>query len=526
MAAMLTVVMAATLLNGCGNGSSTNEYESALDVMENFNSNIEVIPCEDNYRTTYEVFVYSFCDSDGDGIGDLNGLTSKLDYIEELGCNAIWLMPIMPSPTYHKYDITDYYGIDPQYGTMADFENLITNAHARNIHIYIDTVINHTSSEHPWFKEACDALASGDLDNPYIEYYNFTEDSNGGFEKVPGIDDLYYEARFWSGMPDLNLDNPAVRNEIEDIVDFWIKKGVDGFRMDACTSYYTGKDKESIDFLTWFKDYVKSQKSDVYIVSEVWTDSITYSKYLASGIDSTFEFRFSQDDGVIAKALNKGEASSYGKALVAAQDELSAANPAYIGAPFYTNHDTARTAGYYAGDSSIEKTKLGWAMSLLMSGNSFLYYGEELGIKGSGDDENKRTQMRWVEDSKGEGMCYSMISSTKQKFDSLELQQEDPDSLYHFVKQAIKVRNSSDAITHGKVTFIEELSDSSLCVIQKDYQNETVTIVFNLSDTTDELDLSSLGVNSIAGVLVTNKEAPALDKGSLEIPGYSIVVLN
>ena len=141
---------------------------------------------DDNYRTFYEIFVYSFCDSDNDGIGDLKGIQSKLDYLEELGVSGIWLMPIHPSTTYHKYNVSDYYSIDPAYGTMQDFEELLAACKERNIRIILDLVVNHTGSQHPWFQEATDYLRSLPKDKEpdtaackYLDYYHFSQESAG-----------------------------------------------------------------------------------------------------------------------------------------------------------------------------------------------------------------------------------------------------------------------------------------------------------------------------------------------------------
>ena len=175
-----------------------------------------------NAGVTYEIFVQSFHDSDGDGIGDINGVTEKLDYIKELGANAIWFMPIMPSPTYHKYDVTDYKAIHPDYGTMEDFKRLLDEAHKRDIKIVIDMIINHTSTQHPWFEGA----KSGE-ENSFRDYYVWAKkDTIASFldKKVitldsdnirqwhdPGKGEHYYYGFFWGGMPDLNFDNPVVR---------------------------------------------------------------------------------------------------------------------------------------------------------------------------------------------------------------------------------------------------------------------------------------------------------------------------
>ena len=213
------------------------------------------IPLEDQRcRTTYEIFVYSFCDSDADGTGDLGGVRNKLDYIQDLGFDQIWLMPVCPSPTYHKYDVTDYMAIDPVYGTLEDFELLVQDCHARGIRVITDLVLNHTSSQHPWFLEAAEYLKSlpegAPADTsacPKLDYYHFTQTPESGYAQLPDTS-WYYEARFWEGMPDLNLDSEAVHGEIRKILSFWLEEGVDGFRLDAVTSYYTGNDDQNIRF--------------------------------------------------------------------------------------------------------------------------------------------------------------------------------------------------------------------------------------------------------------------------------------
>ena len=172
----------------------------------------------------YEIFVRSFADSDGDGLGDLNGVREKLPYLTDLGFTGIWLMPIMPSPSYHKYDVTDYQAIDPEYGTLDDFRALIETAHEIGIRVILDLPVNHTSVLHPWFQAAVEALREGRSDDPYIEYYHFSRERSSAFVLLEGTD-WYYEEQFsGGGMPDLNLDNPAVRHEIKDILSFWLNE--------------------------------------------------------------------------------------------------------------------------------------------------------------------------------------------------------------------------------------------------------------------------------------------------------------
>ena len=206
---------------------------------------------DDKYRNYYEVFVDSFYDSDGDGIGDLKGVDEKLGYIKDLGCNGIWLMPIMPSPTYHKYDVTDYMAIDPEYGTMEDFEKLIKDAHENDINVIIDFVMNHSSSKHEWFETACEYLRGLDpaddrsieeltAECPYVGYYHFSREKlNDTYYEVSGTS-FYYEGEFWSEMPDLNYASEDLWNEFETIIRFWTDKDVDGFRMDATMHFEEG----------------------------------------------------------------------------------------------------------------------------------------------------------------------------------------------------------------------------------------------------------------------------------------------
>lgn len=530
-----------------GTDDANGTQTTAAELMAQVNTK-ELSVIDDNYRTWYEVFVYSFFDSDGDGIGDLKGLTEKLDYINDgddatdtdLGCNGIWLMPVMPSTTYHKYDVTDYCEIDEEYGTLEDFQVLLEECHKRGIHVIIDLVMNHSSSEHEWFLAAEEYLkslpegAEPDLTEcPYVDYYHFSKQGGNGYNLLEGTD-WYYESQFWSEMPDLNLGNEAVRDEFEQIVDFWLELGVDGFRLDAAKEYYSGSVDANVEVLSWFSDMVKGKKENAYIVAEVWNDMGTYAKYYESGIDSCFDFDFADSTGIIARVLKGGSAATYGKALERVQETVSVYNENYIDAPFYTNHDMARGAGYYAGDYSENQTKIAQAMNLLMSGSAFLYYGEELGMKGSGKDENKRAPMYWSEDASAEGMCRGPLDmdSVKMKYGALESQEEDGNSIYRFVKETVKLRNSYPAIARGEVAFEESLSDDSVCVIRKSYEGTEICLVYNLSESEQTVDISGLTFNGkegtaaqMTGMLLTGDTAAELDEGSLKLPAYSVVVL-
>lgn len=506
-------------------------------------------------RTTYEIFVYSFCDSDSDGIGDLSGVRNKLDYIQDLGFDQIWLMPVCPSPTYHKYDVTDYMAIDPAYGTLEDFEALISDCHERGIRVITDLVLNHTSSQHPWFLEAAEYLKSlpdgapADASAcPTLDYYHFTQTPESGYAQIPDSS-WYYEARFWEGMPDLNLDSEAVRDEIRKILSFWLEEGVDGFRLDAVTYYYTGNDEQNIRFLNWVKDTADESAADLadaggsfspYIVCEAWIDQSLYAAYYASGVDSMFDFAYAGAEGLLAKTV-KGQVSAqkFTDSLKAEQELFASFSDSYVNAPFYTNHDLDRSAGYYAYDDG-SRTKFALGLNLMMSGNAFLYYGDEIGMKGSGKDENKRAPMIWVpedtENPSAAGMCTGPegMDSIKQKFPSAAEQENDPLSVLNYTKQAIAVRNKYNVIRDGIVIPIPELESDTVGAYRKvpgspesGPNQESVEILFNTSEETQTVDLSSLSdpFLTLADCLCVSAEPVLLDEGQLTLPPFSVAIL-
>lgn len=563
-------MLSGSLLTGCtGQTATTNEaVQESVDASETeegaeavdeaiaespmIQANAgELNVIDDKYRTFFEIFVYSYYDSDGDGIGDIQGLIQKLDYIndgddtttDDFGINGIWLMPIMPSTTYHKYDVIDYYDIDPEYGTLDDFKKLIEECHNRDIKVIIDMVINHTSSEHEWFTTACDYLKGLDgkepseSECPYFAYYNFSKEKVAEYYySVPGTD-WYYEGKFWSGMPDLNLANPAVRQEFDAITDFWMEIGVDGFRLDAAKEYYSDDTAANVEVLSWFNDMVKAKDENTYIVAEVWTGIDVYAKYYESGIDSIFDFGFADSDGLIAnvvKGLGGKNATSYGKSVASLEERFGKYNENYIDAPFYTNHDTGRSAGYYNGENAEAQLKMSAALNLFMSGSVFVYYGEELGMKGSGKDENKRAPMYWTQDAEAEGMCGGPkdMDEVEMIYPSLEEQKEDSYSIYNFYKQAVLLRNRYPEIARGTVTYIEELSDKNVCVIMKEYEGSKILLAFNISNEEMVVDLTALNVDGIesadlqlGGMLTTGEKAVEKESTSLVLPEYSVAIL-
>lgn len=548
LAILLIASMGICTLVGCGNtnngGKDTesntklNEKQpvSALEAMELINTT-ELNVIEDKYRNVYEIFPYSFRDSNGDGIGDLKGIISKLDYIKDLGANALWITPVHSSLSYHKYDVLDYYSIDPVFGTMEDYEELLKQAHNRNMTVLMDLVLNHTSSSHPWFTQAVaymKTLEEGEEPSvqecPYVDYYVFTKEFESGYHQIDGTE-WYYECRFVDTMPDLNLDSEAVRKEIQDIVKFWLDKGVDGFRLDAVLYYYTGNEQANIDFLTWLNQTVKAQKPDAYIVGEAWTNSVIYTNYYESGVDSFFNFDFATKSGNIVKVIQNGTAKGFGKLIVASNEMMSSKNSNYIDAAFTSNHDNARVAGTLPGNKN--QLKMAQAMAMMMGGTYFLYYGDEVGMKGSGDDENKRAPMQWSSDANAEGMCKTIATKTIEMTNgSVETQTEDPDSLLNYVKQGLKLRNTYPEIARGTNEVIEECSNEDILVLKKTYEGSELLIVMNISENANTVDLSGISINGkeagefeVAGTLLATAEMVGVEDATLTMPAYSIEIL-
>lgn len=553
---LLLLCMAGALLCSCNGGAKQSDSvipavtelttgaittTAAKTAPYDYNQAKNVI--DDNYRTYYEVFVASYHDSNGDGMGDLNGLTSKLDYIAEMGFNGIWLMPIMPSPSYHKYDVVDYYAIDEAYGTLDDFKNLIAECNKRGIKVIIDLVLNHSSSEHEWFKSACESIVIPDCGkqictstplcskhNKYCAYYNFANDKANvdGFHKV-GDSEWYYEGGFQYGMPDLNLESPDLRGDIEAIAKYWLDLDVGGFRLDAAKEYYSGNNDKNIAVLKWFNDYCHGIDKDCYVVGEVWDNSTVYSTYYQSGINSVFNFAFAQQKGQIATTLNMSDAShsgkAYGEALVYFQDLLAKNSPTAIDAPFFTNHDTARAAGFFS--YNPDKIKTAWGMNLLMSGSAFVYYGEEIGMTGSGKDENKRAPMRWsATDKTGITNGPPDMEVMENHFAAADEQARDDASIQNYIKRAVQLRNENPEIARG-VTAAIPVDDMDICAITKAYNESVLYIVYNLSavEKTLTLEKPAFACEGLRGYLSATGAEITLDGGKLTLPAYSIAVL-
>lgn len=391
----------------------------------------------------YEVFVRSFYDTDGNGIGDFKGIGEKSAYLKDLGVDALWLMPSLKSNTYHGYDVVDYYNVEDDYGTMDDFENMLKKSHENGIKIIIDFVINHSSDDNLWFVEA-----SKGAENPYRDYYVWSDPFENRDEPGPWGQNVWYEnggqyyyADFTAGMPDLNYRNPAVREDIKKAAKFWLDKGVDGFRLDA-SRHIDDRDVEVT--LSWWKEfnaYVKSINKDAFLVGEAWNeDPAAVAPYMAV-LDSSFNFGFS---GFMPEQIRKNKIDTL-EMLSKTREAYAKEAKNFIDCTFIRNHDMDRTASEFR---EVAKQKDAFAMLLTLPGTPFLYYGEELGQKGMSPDEHRREPMDWYKEMQGPGMTTWEKPYYNRANDGISLEdvQNDPDSLYNFIKKIIKIRKENDFI--------------------------------------------------------------------------------
>jgi glycosidase len=448
----------------------------------------------------YEIFVRSFKDSDGDGIGDIRGLIQKLDHVNDgvpgsgrsLGARCIWLMPIAASPSYHGYDVKNYYRVNPEYGTNADFKRLVAEAHRRGIRVLVDLVLNHASSEHPYFKRALQDTAS-----PYRTWFTFsaTNPNVRGpwgqqvWHKSP-VRDEYYYGIFTAEMPDLNYGNPAVREEAARVGRFWLTEmGVDGFRLDAVSYLVESGGKLSHtsgthDVLRDFGTMVRRTAPGAFTIGEVWDTTGTVLPYYPDQLDAYFAF---EPSDAILTAVRTGSA----KGLLAPFLRMQAAVPSSRWSPFQRNHDQTRTVTALEG--SMARARLSAALLLTLPGLPFVYYGEEIGMSGDKPDPRLRTPMQWT-GGRAAGFTTGEAWEPLQG-DSLTAnvaaQHADPASLLNLYRRLIQLRSSNAALASGELVAVASSSDAVAAYARR--AGASVVVV-----------VSNLGASPLAGVTLSS----------------------
>jgi glycosidase len=451
---------------------------------------------------------------------------------KSLGIEGIWLMPIMPSPSYHKYDVTDYYAIDPQYGTMADFENLVAECNRRGIKLIIDLVLGHTSVKHPWFISAKQALKEGNTDDRYAKYYaKETKEIPGKkwfkFEKTPDGTQFYYEGNFSSSMPELDMDNPDVRREIIDIVKFWLDKGVGGFRLDAAKYYYYGEDYRNIQFLKWLNDECKKIKDDIYIVAENWSGPVSIQNYYEAV--NCFDFGMSGTSGDIYYTVQGIESvTEFTERLALYQKQVLAKNQQAILTPFVSNHDMDRAAGFL--DAGDYKMQMAANLYILSSGCPFIYYGEEIGMKGSRGSEptdaNRRLAMLWGDGDTVKDPSGSVYEKAKQTNGTVKSQLPKRTSLLNHYKKLIRLRKANPEIARGIIEPLDFSQYTAFGGFVSDYNGSKAAVFHNTGKNEITIDLANYADMNFSVVRGYAGKGKATLKGSvLTVSACTSVVL-
>ncbi|MEE0264223.1 MAG: alpha-amylase family glycosyl hydrolase [Acutalibacteraceae bacterium] len=534
----LVACLCASVLSACGKDSAGGS--SAGDQANTSTGEIQplkAVQSTDNYRNYYQIFVHSFCDSNGDEIGDIPGITSKLDYLndgnpeggDDLGIDGIWLTPICKSKSYHKYSVEDYCLVDENFGTNDDFKKLIEGCNERGISVITDLVINHSSDLHPWFVQACEEVKQGNLDG-YAKYYHFVKaeekDSESQYYNIPDTE-YFYEANFDSSMPELNVSNEKVREEIKNIMQFWFDMGVAGFRLDAIKYYNTGGD-DGIEFLTWFMKTAKEIKEDCYIIGENWWGSSQIIEWYQSGIDSQFNFPMSQADGHFANAARSGNVAKLCTALESWGNQMAEAQPNAINASFLSNHDMARSGAGLGKDLKTQKQAA--MLYMFAPGNSFTYYGEELALLGStNNDGSYRLPMPW------DGTEWEKIHLPSISFEvaenavttTAEEAVKDENSLFKTYQEIIKLKLQNPEIARGKITDVIETDNNYGTGFVTKYNDSGVIIFFNASQTetvTADISKDLLNYSGICGQVTAQDKTGGTEPAKATLNGTTLTV--
>ena len=473
----------------------------------------------------YEVMVRAFYDADGDGVGDIPGLISKLDYLEWLGVDALWLPPFYSSPLLDGgYDVADFMSVLPEFGTIDDFQELVSQAHARNMRVVMDLPLNHTSDEHHWFQES-----RRDPEGPYGDYYVWsdtneireqiriifsdTEVSNWAFDSERR---QFYFHRFFSHQPDLNFHNPAVHQEIYDIARFWLGMGVDGFRLDAIAYLYESdegsgeSEPETHQFLTEFRAFIDRDFPGRVLIAEANQSPREVAAYM--GTETNPECHMAFDFPIMPRifyALRSQQTSSLNEVLA----ESTEVPPGSAWGVFLRNHDELtlemvteeeRQAlyGWYAYDprmrvnvgirrrlaplldNSRPELELAHALLLSLPGSPFLFYGDEIGMGDNiwlNDRDSSRTPMQWTPDRNAgfsaadPGKLYLPVVQSlayHYGFSNVETQLAQQTSLLHWVRNLVHLRKEHPAFGVGGMTVVDTDNPSVLAFIRDMSEDE------------------------------------------------------
>ena len=496
LSAIVFLILTAALLLGLAACAAQSEQPPETPSEDVYTPTVD--PVSDNCRTFYQIFVGSFSDANNDGIGDLRGIINRFDYLNDgdihsgksLGVQGIWLSPIFSSPSYHKYDAKDYGTVDWRFGSEDDLKELIALCKARNVKLILDLAINHTSSQHEWFVQFKQARIAGDTENPYYDYYScVTEAEKAGgitYQKIAGVD-CWYECNFSGDMPELNYDNPAVRQAVLDVAKYYLELGVDGFRFDAVKYIYYGDTARSVDFWAWYMEQLRAIKPDIYCVGECWSGESEILDYCSAM--NCFNFAMAQAEGVAASAAKGQSISKFTHYMEAFQRKVLEKNPEGMVMSFLSNHDMDRIGGAFILESNM---RMAANLYLLSPGSPVIYYGEEIGMRGSrgseNTDANRRLAMLWGDDDHVRNPVGATYPEKNQIQATVAEQAADENSLYRYYCRLISVRHKYPAIARGQYTALDV--SKNFGGFRIDYEGETLGLFHNNGNEQVTCDLS------------------------------------
>ena len=534
-----------------------------------------------HHLTAYQIYTRSFCDSNGDGIGDFQGIISKLDYLQELGIGAIWISPFNDSPNYDNgYDISDYYAILKDFGTMADLEEMIQECEKRDIIVMMDLVLNHCSHEHPWFLGACK-----DRNGKYHDYYIWEEGTEdqppegsaaffGGnvWEWVPQVKEYYYHT-FSIQQPDLNWKNENMRQELYAMIRFWMDKGIRGFRLDAIDNIvkdgHGGNDQQSPQIHTYLQEMTKNTfglRNDVLTVGETGGTTLEMAKEYSNPerkeLDMVFQFKLMDIDGVRSgnwepKAYTLPQLKTIMESWQTGLDEIG------WNSLFWGNHDYPRAISRFGNDTPEYREQSGKMLATLlygMKGTPYLYQGDEIGMTNvvntkisqyqdiesanfakekqelgwseekimsyllRNSRDNARTPMQWNDKENAgftTGTPWLGVNANYKKINA-ESQINDPNSVRSFYKKLIALRKNpeyKETVVYGALEPVWEDVHNLMAYYRKG--DKTLLVVGNYQKEPQTIELAG----ECKKVLINNYDDVAMDGNKIELKGYQFLVI-
>ena len=535
----------------------------------------------------YQIYPRSFQDTDGDGIGDIKGIIDRLDYVKSLGVTAVWLNPIYSSPNDDNgYDVSDYRGIMSDFGTMEDFDKMLSEMHARDIKLVMDIVVNHSSDEHDWFKES-----RSSRDNPYRDYYHWWPaekgeppyryslfDAEGNAWKYDEQTDAYYLHYFSQKQPDLNWENPKVRQEVNDILRFWAEKGVDGFRLDAFqfaakdTTFPKFPDGFEENFIQYYAmqeglhEYLKEMNTEVFSKYDVMTVAEGAGRTLEEAHELVDADRNEINMAYAFDAVDIPKVDGY--KLATFKETFSKWDSAFADkgwiSIFLSNHDQARMVSRYANDSlpyRAPSAKMLNTFILSMRGTPYCYFGDELGMtnnpklqdiedykdiaaingykkaESQGEDmeafmrnlrfgsrDHGRTPMQWSASENAAFTTGTPWLPLNPNYEQINVatEEEDTASVLNHFKKMTALRTSNEVLVYGAYTLIQK-GHPQIYAYTRSLNNSRMLILLNFSETDASITLENL--SEFTTTAINNYSELARSEKQLTLKPYQAVVL-